>query len=204
MIECRAPQRLLDDDARRQRPFPFQIGPHQARLIERLLHEMHVGVARADQFVVDRIGRLAGHQQHRQPAAEKIVHAVRGIGGADIDMDQHALAASGDQRIARRHMRGRVLVRAAHHAGHRLAAFPAMRHLVDDRRVIGAEIAEQIIDADLVEAFEQVIGRGEIGNIGLVSGLRATGVSMMRALVFEVLLPAGLENFCSVSWSQAL
>ena len=161
----RPPQRLLDDDARRQRPFPFQIGPHQARLIERLLHEMHVSVARADQFVVDRIRRLARHQQHRQTAAEQIVHGVRGIGGTDIDMNQHALAAPGDQRIAGRHMRGGVLVRAAHHARHRLAAFAAMRHLVDDRRVIGAEIAKQVIDADLAEAFEEIIGRGEIGNI---------------------------------------
>ena len=109
---------------------------------------MHIGVARADQLVVDGVGRLAGHQQHRQAAAIKIVHGVGGIGGADVDMDQHALAAPGDEGIARRHMGRGVLVRTAHHAGHGFAALLAMRHLVDDRRVIGAEIAEQIIDAD--------------------------------------------------------
>ena len=79
-----------------------------------------------------------------------IVHAVCGIGGADVDMHQHALAAPGDQRIAGGHVRGGVLVRTAHHVRHHLAALAAMRHLLDDRRVIGAEITEQIFDADLV------------------------------------------------------
>ena len=111
---------------------------------------MHVSVARTDQLVIDRIGRLTGHQQHRQTAAEQIVHAVCAIGGADIDMHQDALAAPGDQRVAGGHVRGGVLVRAAHHAGHRLAAFAAMRHLVDDRSMVGAEITEQVVDADLV------------------------------------------------------
>ena len=45
-------QRLLDDNAGRQRPLPFHIGAHQACLIERLLHEMNMGIARADQFAV--------------------------------------------------------------------------------------------------------------------------------------------------------
>ena len=167
-----APQRFLDDNARGQGPFPFQIGPHQARLVERLLDEMHVGVARADQLVVDRIGRLAGHQQHRQAAAIEVMHGVGGVGGADIDMDQHALAAAGDQGIARGHVSGGVLVRTAHYARHRFAALFAMRHLVDDRGVIGAEIAEQIIDADFREALEEIIGRGVIGNVGAARGGR--------------------------------
>ena len=112
---------------------------------------------------------LAGHQQHRQAAAENIVHAVCGIGGADIDMDQHALTATRHQGIARGHMRRGIFVRTPHHTRHRLAAFAAMRDLIDDRGVIGSEIAEQVIDADLGQALEQEIGRGEFGNIGLVS-----------------------------------
>ena len=160
-------QRLLHDHARRQRPLPFDVRPHQAALIERLLHEMDVGVAGADQLVMRRIRRLAGHQQHRQAAAIEIMHGVGGIGGADIDMHQHALAAAGDQRIAAGHMRGGVLVRTAHDVRHRLAAFAAMRHLLDDRRMIGAEITEQIVDADLFEALEQVISAGEIADVGV-------------------------------------
>ncbi len=95
-------QRLLDHHARRQRPLPLGVRPHQAALIERLLHEVHVGVAGADQFVMRGVRRLARHQQHRQAAAVEIMHGVGGIGGADIDMHQHALAAAGDQAHSRR------------------------------------------------------------------------------------------------------
>ena len=95
------------------------------------------------------------------------MHGVGGVGGADIDVDQHALAAPGDEGVALRHVRRRILVRAVQDAGHRLAALLAMRHLLDDRGVIGAEIAEQIFDAELAQAFEEVIGGGEIGSVGL-------------------------------------
>jgi hypothetical protein len=45
-----------------------------------------------------------------------------------------------------------------------------MRHLFDDRRVVGAEIAEQILDAEFGEAFEEIIGGGELGSVGLAGG----------------------------------
>ena len=44
-----AAQRLLGDHARRQIVFPLGVGPHDACLVERLLHEMHVSVARAQE-----------------------------------------------------------------------------------------------------------------------------------------------------------
>ena len=56
---------------------------------------MHIGVARADELVIDGIGRLTRHQQHGQAATKQIVHAICGICGANIDMHQHALAATG-------------------------------------------------------------------------------------------------------------
>jgi hypothetical protein len=126
-----------------------------------------VGVAGTNQLVVGCIGRLAGHQQHRQATAKHVVHGRCGVGGPDIDMHQYALAASRDGRVARGHVRRGVLVRATHDFRHRLAALAAMRHLFDDRRVIGAEIAEQILDADLVQAFNQIIGGREIGKVGI-------------------------------------
>ena len=95
------------------------------------------------------------------------MHAVGGVGGADIDVDDNALAAAGDQRVAGRHMRRRIFVRTAHHGRHGLAEFTAMRHFLDDRRMIGAEVAKQIIDPDLLQPFEQVIGRGIVADIGL-------------------------------------
>ena len=117
-----AAQRLLHHHAGRQRPFPFHVGPHQRALVDRLLHEMHVGVARADQLVARGVGRLARHQQHRQPRAEQVVHRVRGVGGADVDVHQHGLAAAGHRRVAHRHVRRGVLVRAEHDVRHLLAA----------------------------------------------------------------------------------
>ena len=112
---------------------------------------MHVGVARADQLVAGRVRRLAGHQQHRQPAAEDIVHGGGGVGGADVDMHQHALAAPGHEGVARRHMGGGVLVRTGDDGRQRIAALSPVRDLLDDRRVIGAEIAEQVLDAELTQ-----------------------------------------------------
>ena len=40
-----APQRLLGDDAGGQRIFPFHEGAHDARHVEGVLHEMHIGIA---------------------------------------------------------------------------------------------------------------------------------------------------------------
>ena len=80
-------------------------------------------------------------------------------------MDQHALAAAGHQRIAGRHVAGGILVRTAHDLGHRFAALPAVRHFFDDRRMIGAEVTKQILDADLAQALEQVISGGEIADV---------------------------------------
>ena len=90
------------------------------------------------------------------------MHGIGGVGGADIDVDQHALAAAGHQRVSRRHMACGILMRTAHDLWHRFAALAAVRHFLDDRRVIGAEITKQIFDADLFEALEQII-RGREG-----------------------------------------
>ena len=148
---------FLGDDAGRQRPFPFGVGPHQAALVERLLHEVHVVVARAGQLAVGGERRLARHQQHRQPAAIEVVHGVRGVGGADVDMHQHALAAAGHQRVAAGHVRRGVLVRA-HDDGRDLLAAPlAAGKRLDDRGVVGAHVREQVVDPDLVQAFDQIV-----------------------------------------------
>ena len=165
-----AAQRLLHHDAGRQRPFPFHVGPHQRALVDRLLHEVHVGVARADQLVARGVGRLARHQQHRQAAAEQVVHRVGGVGGADVDVHQHGLAAAGHRRIAHRHMRRGVLVRAEHHVRHLLAALLPVRHRLDGRRVVGAEVAEQVLDAELVQALDEVVGGGVLGRVADLRG----------------------------------
>ena len=154
-----AAQRLLGDHAGRQVVLPLGVGPHDARLVERLLHEMHVGVARAQQLVARGVGRLAGHQHHRHAGAAEIVQRHRRVGGAGIDMDHHALAAPGGDGVARRHVHRRVLVRAKNGRRHLAAAAPEARHRLDQRRVVGAEVAEQVVEADLVQPLEEIMRR---------------------------------------------
>ena len=50
--------------------------------------------------------------------------------------------------------------------------YSAAHYLLEGLSVIGAEITEQIIYADLAEAFEQVMGRGILGNIVFVRNRR--------------------------------
>jgi hypothetical protein len=109
--------------------------------------------------------RLARHQQHGNAAAEQIVHRGAGVGGADVDMDQHALRLAGDERVAAGHVRGGVLVRAEDDVRQLLAALLAARHLLDDRRVVSAEVAEQMLDPNLVQAFQEIIGGGVVGSV---------------------------------------
>jgi len=105
------------------------------------------------------------------------VHGIGCVGGTDIDVDENPLAAAGHQRIAGGHMAGGIFVRAAYDLGHRFAALPAVRHFLDDRRMIGAEVTKQILDADLFEALEQVIGGGEIADIAPARDFRIHGAA---------------------------
>ena len=152
-----AGQRLLHHDAGGQRIFPFDVGPDDAGDVERVLHEMHIGVARARQFAVQRVGRASGKQHHRQAIAKQVLDRHAGVRGAGIDMHEHRLAASGRQRIAAGHVHRDDLVRAQDHLG-MLAAFtvPA-RHLLDQRDVVGAEIGEDVVDAEIDQAFEEIM-----------------------------------------------
>ena len=48
--------------------------------------------------------------------------------------------------------------------------FCAVRHRLDRRRVVGAEVAEQVLDAELVQAFDEVIGGGVLGRVADLAG----------------------------------
>ena len=100
------------------------------------------------------------------------MHAVGGIRRADVDVHQHTLTASGHEGESARHVCRRVLMRAADHRRQLFAEHLLVRHLLDDRRVIGTEIAEQVFDADLVEAFEKVVRSRKFRFIAGVQGGR--------------------------------
>src|SRR6185437_7712004 len=78
-----------------------------------------------------------------------------------------------------RHVGGGVLVRTGDDGGERVAALSPMRDLLDDRRVIGSEIAEQIFDPELAEPLQEKIG-GRIGRaVGLAPCSCFHGMSVM-------------------------
>ena len=156
-----AGQRFLHHDAGGQRIFPFDVGTHDAGDIEGVLHEMHIGVARARQFAVQRVRRAAGEQHHRQAIAEQVLDRHAGVRRAGIDMHQHRLGASGRQRIAAGHVHRDHLMRAQDHFGMFAAFLVPARHLLDQRDMVGAEIGEDVFDAEIDQAFEEIM-RGAV------------------------------------------
>src|SRR4029450_4763530 len=94
-------------------------------------------------------------------------------------MHHHALAAAGGEEVARRHVRRRYLVRADHGLGRLAAIALEGGHRLDDRRVVGAEVAEQIVATDLGQAFEEVVGGRAAGLVDAVHRVLTQGVVRM-------------------------
>ena len=156
-----AGQCFLHDDAGGQRIFPFDVRSDDAGDIERILHEVHIGVARARQFAVQRMGRASGKQHHRQPVAKQVLDGHAGIGGAGVDMDENRLGSSRCQRIAAGHVHRDDLVRAKDHLRMLAALALPARHLLDQGDVIGTEIGKDVVDAEVDQTFEKIM-RGAV------------------------------------------
>ena len=128
---------------------------------------MHVVVARPQKLAPGRVRRTPGHQQDGNTAAAKIVKRHRGIGGTGIDMDDDALAAPRGDGIACRHVHSGDLVRTKDSARRLAAVALEAGHCLDERRVIGAEVAEEVVDSDLVQAFEEIMRRRMAGFVAV-------------------------------------
>ncbi len=113
---------------------------------------------------MQRVRRAAGEQHHRQAVTKQVLDRHAGIGGAGIDMDEHRLAPPGRMRIAAGHVHRDHLVRAQDHFGMLAALFVPARHLLDQRDMIGAEIGEDIVDAKIDQAFEEIMRGGMAGH----------------------------------------
>ncbi len=160
-----ASERLLHHDAGGERILPLHIGTDDARDIERVLHEMHIGVARASQLAMQRMRRAAGEQHHRQAIAEQVLDRHAGIRGAGIDMHEHGLALSGRERVAAGHVHGDDLMRTQHDFRMLAALLVPARHLLDQRDVVGAEIGEDVVDAEVDEAFQEIMRSAMAGHL---------------------------------------
>ena len=168
----RAAHGFLDDDAGRQLVLPLHVIAHDPLHVVGVLDEVHVRVAGAEQLAADGDRRGAGHQHQRNAGTERVVQTHGSVGGTGVHVHQHGLCLAGGAVVADRHVHRSVLVRAQDDL-RVLATFLApLGHGLDDRRVVGTHVAEQVIDADLVHRL-QPIGGGHVG--GRLLALRQYG-----------------------------
>ena len=130
---------------------------HHAGLVEHFLRPVDRTRARAERTLLgDR--RAAGGEDQRHAVARKIGEIVDGIGGADIDVHHHRLRMAGHQVGAVRHADREIFVRHQHRLRHLGVGFFGAAEGFDDRRKIGARIAEKIIDAVIGERAQEGLG----------------------------------------------
>ena len=104
-----------------------------------------------------------------------------GVRGAGIDVNQHGLSASSHLGVAAGHVHGNVLVRAQDNLRRLQSIGVEPRKLLDQRGMIGTEIAEQVFDADLVQRLKKIKGGRVDGCIrnrgGEAAGIKGTHAS---------------------------
>src|SRR5580692_4383782 len=104
--------------------------------------------------------RAAGEQQHRQAVAKQILDRHAGIRGARIDMHEHGLRPPGRERIAGRHVHGHHFMRAQDDFRMFSSLAIPLRHRFDQRDMVGAEIGEDILDAEIDQPLQEMMGGG--------------------------------------------
>jgi hypothetical protein len=122
-------------------------------LIEWLLNEMDIGVARSLELAKTSEGRRAGNKQNWYPGSKQVVHPKGRIGRACVNMDEHRLAAACHLGVSARHVYRDILMRTENDFGRPKAVRFKPGQFFDERRVISAEVAKQIIDPDLIKSL---------------------------------------------------
>jgi len=79
------------------------------------------------------------------------MHTKSRICCACVNMNEHSLAAACHLGVSTRHMYRDILMRAENDLGRPEAIGFKSGQFFDQRRVIGAKVAKQIFDADLVK-----------------------------------------------------
>src|SRR5579872_1624893 len=118
---------------------------------------MHVGITRPRQFAMHRERRAAGEQEHRQAIAEQVLDRHARIRRARIDMHEHGLRAAGCQRVPRCHVHGDNFMRTQDDFRMFAALAIPRRERLDQRHMIGAEIGEDIFDAEIDQRFKEMM-----------------------------------------------
>lgn len=123
-------------------------------------HEVHIGVARSGQFAMQRVGARPAHSSTGSRWRNRFWIANAGIGSSGIDMHEHRLSLAGRQRVAAGHVHGDDLVRAEDDFRMLAAVAVPARDLLDQRDMIGAQIGEDIFDAEVDQSFEEIMRGG--------------------------------------------
>ena len=127
--------------------FPFDIGPHHTGLVKGFLNEMHIGVTATCCIIEGAHGRATCNEQHRNACAAKIVQAHGSVGSARIDVNQNSLPTPCCNGIAARHVNRCIFMRTQNQLWKCAALLAPMRHLFNQGRMVGAQIAKQIFNA---------------------------------------------------------
>ncbi len=124
---------------------PLDEFAHHVALVEHLLRPVNLAISFA--VLVAGLGErgAARGEDHRQVPLGRVDQAAHGVGRADIDMHHDHLRPAGDHVVAQRHVDGDVLMRHQHRRRRRRAEGGGLGEGFDDRREIGAGIAEEIV-----------------------------------------------------------
>ncbi len=142
---------------------PFDQLAEHAGLVVHLLGPVDVAVARARQPDL-RQRRSARGEQDRDVLPRRVHRRADHVGGADADMDHDGGNSSRHHGVAMRHRHREVLVGGEDRARNRRAVLHGVRIGLDDRRKVGAGIAEQIVDLAVGE--QRQIGGGDACGFG--------------------------------------
>ena len=124
-----------------------------ARLVEHLLAPVDVDRPRAGRAGLGQRSP-AGGEDDRHVLARRVGDAADRVGGPHIDVDHHRLRLAGGEEVAMRHRDCEILVRHRHRRRRAGPLGGGFGQRLDDRGEIGPRVAEQIVDAPVLEERE--------------------------------------------------
>ncbi len=133
----------------------FHVAADDAALIADVLEPVDELVAAAAKLSLLRKGRGAGKDEDRGAAFGGIVDSAAERLGAAFDVDEHGLRLAAHLREAVGAAQRHHLVRAGDQARNLPAGHLCLRDRLDQRRVIAAEIGEDVSDSGFRERFEK-------------------------------------------------
>ena len=137
---------------------PLHVLAQHARLVERLLGPVDLTVTGPRQRALGQ-RRAPGREQDRRVGSGGVDDPAGAVGRADVHVHHDDLRPAGDHRVAVGHRDRGDLVRDRQRPGQDLALGLPLGVGVDDRREVGAGIAEEVLDTPGRQQLEVRLGR---------------------------------------------